>query len=162
MRIPRIEVGLSILALVCGFAATHRWRTALPPIGVVTPSIAATTALPPAVRPESLDEQVDLTITNDPFRLSGKPSSVPYARSTAPQPATTVSSAPRPSLSLKAIVGGPPWQAIVDGIPGQAPGTIVRSGSIFDKLRVRSVSSDTVVVEGADTVWKLTLARSPR
>ena len=162
MRRPRIELLLSLVALLLALAAAHRWRSALPPLGIVTPPIGTTAILPPSVRPESLDDLVDLTIGNDPFRLSGQPSSVPYVRSTAPQTAAVPSAPPRPALSLKAIVGGPPWQAILDGIPGQASGTIVSGGSKFDKLRVRSVSRDSVIVEGLDTVWKLTLARSPQ
>ena len=63
----------------------------------------------------------------------------------------------RPVLSLKGIVGGPPWQAIIDGIPGQPPGTVVRSGSSFDRLQVRDVMRDTVIVQLPDTVLVLTL-----
>jgi hypothetical protein len=56
---------------------------------------------------------------------------------------------------LKAIIGGPPWQAVIDGIPGQPPGTIAGTGARFDKLVVRSVTRDTVVVQGPDTTWSL-------
>lgn len=161
MSMRRGEACLLILPLLLGYAAFRRWRSALPPIGRVTPVIGAIQSPPRRVQPESLDDMVDLTIDNDPFRLSGSPSTLPYVRSAALQSQPpAISSAPRPPLFLKAIVGGPPWQAIVDGIPGQPPGTIVVAGSTFDKLRVRSVSRDTVVVQGPDTLWKLTLPRS--
>ncbi|MDB4878547.1 MAG: hypothetical protein JWM41_4993 [Gemmatimonadetes bacterium] len=64
-------------------------------------------------------------------------------------------------MTLKAIVGGPPWEAIVDGIPGQPPGTVVRSGSTLDKLAVRSVTRDSVVIQGPDTTWVLSFRRHP-
>jgi hypothetical protein len=64
-------------------------------------------------------------------------------------------------MTLKAIVGGPPWQAVVDGIPGQAQGTIVRAGAAFDKLVARAVTRDSVIIQGPDTAWVLTFRRRP-
>jgi hypothetical protein len=66
----------------------------------------------------------------------------------------------RPTLVLRGIIGGPPWQAIVDGIPGQSAGAIVRQGMAFDAITIRTVTRDTVFVQSPDTSWKLTLARS--
>jgi hypothetical protein len=66
----------------------------------------------------------------------------------------------RPVFALKAIVGGPPWQAIVDGIPGQPSGTIVSNGMTIGKLTIRGVTRDSVVIQGPDTTWVLTFRRS--
>jgi hypothetical protein len=63
----------------------------------------------------------------------------------------------RPTLILTGIVGGPPWTAIIDGLPGQTAGTLAREGSTFDKLVVRTVTPASVVVQGPDTTWRLTL-----
>lgn len=111
---------------------------------------------------DSLGEAAANAAANDPFRLVNRPSTVRYDAKTEGgigAPAQFVPPPVRPPLALKAIVGGPPWQAVVDGIPGQQPGTIVRSGNTFDKLTVRSVGRDTVVIQASDTTWKLTLSQ---
>ncbi len=142
-------------ALIAATSAVLRWRSAAPP-RLLPHSIAlahAAARVPPT--DSALDDAEDETVSNDPFRLANEPAEVRYDPSTdgvtvaAPVPAV------RPSLVLKAIIGGPPWQAVIDGIPGQPPGTIAAPGTRFDKLLVRSVSRDTVVVQGPDTVWAL-------
>lgn len=110
------------------------------------------------VSDSALAEAEELTVTNDPFRLSNAPPSVRYdpANEGGASGLGTVTPPPvRPTLTLKAIVGGPPWTAVIDGIPGQAAGTIARQGTTFDKLTVRVVTRDSVVVQGPDTAWVL-------
>jgi len=97
-------------------------------------------------------------VTNDPFRLSNRAATVRYdpasdgAGSGVGSVATPML---RPVLVLKAIVGGPPWQAVIDGLPGQPAGTMAQQGSTFDKLVVRAVTRDSVIVQGPDTSWVL-------
>jgi hypothetical protein len=150
----------SISMLAVGTAAAiataiARWRNAETFIPS-PPAISVThVAALPAPTDSVLDDATDATITNDPFRLANEPSSVRYepaAQGGAPMSATPVV---RPTLVLKAIIGGPPWQAVIDGIPGQPAGAVASSGTRFDKLVVRSVSRDSVVVQGPDTAWTL-------
>ena len=110
-----------------------------------------------------LDSVADAIVANDMFRLANAPASVRYdpngerrgtATAASPRPAPV-----RPIMTLRAIVGGPPWQAVVDGIPGRAPGTIVRAGSEFDRLVARRVTRDSVIIQGPDTTWVLTFQR---
>ena len=106
--------------------------------------------------PDSLAATVELIVSNDPFRLSNRPPTVRFdAGSDAPPGAAPSAPGPRPLLVLKAIVGGPPWQAVIDGIPGRPPGTMAEEGQRFDKLVVRLVTRDSVVVQGPDTAWVL-------
>jgi hypothetical protein len=117
----------------------------------------------PTVSDDSLGEAAANTAANDPFRLANHPSTVRYdvrVESGLGAIGGAIAAPMRPTLALRAIVGGPPWQAIVDGIPDQPPGTIVRSGATFGKLAVRSVGRDTVVIQAPDTVWKLTLSQA--
>lgn len=112
------------------------------------------------VSDDSLLEAAGTTVANDPFRIANQPSDVRFEAKTeggigAPPPPPPL----RPVMQVKAIMGGPPWMAIIDGIPGQQTGVIVRSGSTFDKITVRTVGRDTVVVQAPDTTWKLTLMR---
>jgi hypothetical protein len=68
--------------------------------------------------------------------------------------------APRPTLVLRGIIGGPPWSAILEGIPGRQGSVVLRRGDTVAALVVRAVRRDTVVIEGADTTWRLTVKRS--
>jgi hypothetical protein len=111
-----------------------------------------------------LADAEDLIVSNDPFRLSNSAAAVRFdPNNENGVPGAPVMSPPpiRPNMTLKAIVGGPPWQAIVDGIPGQPPGTIVRVGAAFDKLVTRAVTRDSVIIQGPDTTWVLTFRRHP-
>jgi hypothetical protein len=114
-----------------------------------------------------LEDADDVVVAGDPFRVARAPAATAF-NPTADGPAApamvpgAAGPAPaRPTLILKAIVGGPPWQAIIDGIPGQTSGTVVRAGATFDRLSVRSVTRDSVVVQGPDTSWVLAFRRRP-
>ena len=114
-------------------------------------------APPPRISDDSLVDAAGTTVTNDPFRIANHPAAVRFsARNQGGPPPTP---APRPTMTVQAIIGGPPWQAVIDGLPGAQPGTIVQAGSRFDKLVVRSVDRDAVTVQGPDTTWKLPIKR---
>jgi hypothetical protein len=68
---------------------------------------------------------------------------------------------PRPRLLLRGIVGGPPWDAIVEGFPNHEGSYVVRAGDSLAGLKVRSVRGDAVMIRGMDTTWILKLARVP-
>jgi hypothetical protein len=121
---------------------------------------------PPSVRrvaAESLATASALIVERDPFRLERRPSSVPYApvlEGAAPQ----VARPPKPALVVTGIVGGPPWEALVEGIPGRPASVVVRRGDAFGdsvaRLTVRRVGPDTVVIAGMDTTWTLTVRKA--
>jgi hypothetical protein len=98
---------------------------------------------------------------HDPFRIDHRPAAVSYRpdqEGIAAQPAPPPKP-PKPRLSLSGIVGGPPWTAILDSVPGRDGSVLVRKGDTLGGLKVRSVGRDTVIVQGADTVWKLIVKR---
>ncbi len=154
-------------ALVCAFSliafsgASLRIVCGCGMLAERTASSYALTPTTPSVDDDSLAEAAANAAANDPFRLVNRPSTVRFdSKNEAGTPgAMPTFTPPRPQLFVKAIVGGPPWHAIVDGIPGEQPGTIVKTGDHFDKLTVRSVGRDTVVMQAPDTTWKLTLER---
>lgn len=139
-----------------------RWHTAAPITASAPSAVIALRTAPAPPSDDSLAEAEDLTATNDPFRLSN---SAPTVRYDPASDGVNVSNgnvalpAPRPTLVLKAIVGGPPWRAVIDGIPGQPPGAIVEQGNKFDQLVVRAVTRDSVVVKGSDTSWVLSFRK---
>ena len=145
-----------VVASIAAFAAAAiRWRRAAAP---EFPRHAIS-LVRPRPRPEPTDsalaEAEDATVSNDPFRLANEPAAVRYDPANDGVATTAAAPVVRPTLVLKAIIGGPPWQAVIDGIPGQPPGTIATPGSRFDRLFVRRVTRDTVVVQGPDTTWSL-------
>jgi hypothetical protein len=159
-----VSHGLAAITLlgVTGVGAS-RWRSGLPQVPPQQLTIRRTVLRPADSTRRNLTDAEDLIVSNDPFRLANEPAAIRYdpAREDGP-----ISAAPvgpprlRPNLVLKAVIGGPPWQAIVDGIPGQPAGTIVRAGSAFDQLVVRSVTRDSVVIKGIDTIWVLSFRRA--
>jgi hypothetical protein len=163
MKVPRTEIALATATLVLGAAALVRWRSAVPP-GDGAPLTVARSMESAAIHDRKLLGESALTTTEqDPFRLSRTPSDVPYVPKRA-APAAPAPAAPafRPTLVLKGIIGGPPWQAILDGIPGEPAGTVVSAGRTFERLVIRAITRDTVVVQAPDTVWHLTLSKGPR
>jgi len=153
----RVDFILTTLLIALVTTACLRWR-AVSPDEDDTPFVAV--AGPRSTAPPDADSMLvamEQTVARNPFRLSRVPALVPYSlrtNSLAPVGSTL------PVLVLRGIVGGPPWQAIIDGIPEQPSGTVVRSGSVFGVLEIQTVSRDTVVVRAADSTWRLTLSRN--
>lgn len=113
----------------------------------------------PPLSPRTLRAAAETTVDNDPFRLSNSPPDADAApRTGAPKPAPA--RPPHPTLVLKAITGGPPWQAIVAGMPGQSGDALVAPGATFGALTVQSITRDAVIVRAPDTTWTLSLKRS--
>jgi hypothetical protein len=155
---------LAVAVVLFATLATRRWMVLPDPAAAPLPSVARLGATGTWASDDSLTSAAEATVANDPFRLANAPSQVRYdpkveegmqSGAFAPPPA------PRPTLVLKAIVGGPPWQAVIDGLPGQPSGTVVREGSIFDKLSIKSVTRTEVIVGGMDTVWTLAFRSTP-
>lgn len=145
-RPETLRIEMVVEALVRPTAST-RARPA--PVQVRTP--------PPS--PRNLRAAAETTVDNDPFRLSNSPPDADAApRSGAAKPAA--SRPPHPVLVLKAITGGPPWQAIVAGMPGQGGDALVAPGATFGALTVQSITRDAVTVRAPDTTWTLSLKRS--
>jgi hypothetical protein len=162
LTLQSLARSLAVASLVLAAIAAMRWRRTTPDdvasANGVVPS-RTKTHVPPDMT-DSVTEAADLTVDNDPFRLTNSPPSVRYDVATdGVAPATVAVRPPRPVLVLKAIVGGPPWQAVIDGIPGQPPGTIAEVGKRFDKFLVRAVTRDSVIVQGPDTSWVLSFRR---
>lgn len=96
----------------------------------------------------------------DPFRLDRRPAAVAFrANSGTVAGAAPTPTPAKPTLSLGGIVGGPPWTAVVDGVPGRTSSTLVHPGDTVGGLHIRSVTPRSVNIVGLDTVWHLALKR---
>jgi hypothetical protein len=126
-------------------------------------SVAATTVprIGASDRAPSVDTDaaVSALIATDPFRSARHASPVAYSPEIegAPPPPPRP---PRPGLAVSGIIGGPPWSAVLEGVPGRESGAVVRAGDTLGGLCVRAVRRDTVVITGMDTTWRLIVRRA--
>jgi hypothetical protein len=102
-----------------------------------------------------LAHAAESAIANDVFRTERRPSRVAFG--TGPIAGVPVSSPARPHLTVSGIAGGPPWRAVLNGVPNTDGGRVVAAGDTLSGLRVRSIRRDTVIVQGQDTIWTLTV-----
>lgn len=144
---------LAVAATVLGLRAEQI------PAPTSTPSLPRAATVPPRFAAESIARATDYTIANDPFRLSRRPATVAYSpalEGLAPPPTARPA---RPSFVLRGIVGGPPWSAIIDGVPGREGSVLLRTGDSVAAFVIRAVGRDSVTIKGADTTWQLTVKR---
>jgi hypothetical protein len=150
----------SVATVVTGIAIVGA-RAAAPPTSAVTRTVRSAPTEPRQFAQDSLTNAAAYVVENDPFRLARRPSTVAYSPALEGLAPTREPKAPRPKLLVRGIIGGPPWSAIIEGIPGRNGSVVLRGGDTVAALRVRAVRRDTVVIEGADTTWRLTVNRTP-
>ena len=153
----RQEVLAWTVAALSSIAAGAGWRAGLAdetaqavvPLGVAS-------AIPPTDE-QTLASHASKTVAGDPFRIERKPANVAFG--VAPStPAPSPSAGQRPRLVVTGILG-PPWRAVLEGIPGREGSIVVAEGQTLGDLRIRSIRRDTVVVAGLDTTWRLAVRR---
>lgn len=92
----------------------------------------------------------------NPFRLERTPTAVRFgSQTTVAEPGIEAVQPQRPNLELAGIVGGPPWFALVEGIPGREIGAILVPGQELNGIRLERLRGDTAVLAGLDTTWVL-------
>jgi hypothetical protein len=127
------------------------------------PSVAAQDRwLRPIESPEAADTIALLVAASqlrdrDPFRWARTPAAIRFNPWEPVAP--LVSSAPpppsRPVLGLVGLVGGPPWTALIEGIPGREGGVLLRVGERIGGIRLDEVHGSTARLSGLDTTWVL-------
>lgn len=112
---------------------------------------------------ESLYAAAVAIVESNPFRADRRPADVPFGAVASTTPPSPQPSRVRPPLLLRGVVVGGDWMAVIEGVPGHQGGLLVRRGDVVgtqeQPLRVRSIGRDTVVIQGSDTTWALTIAR---
>jgi hypothetical protein len=94
----------------------------------------------------------------DPFRVDHRAPPMRYTG--APTSSLPIAAAEViPRMTIRAIAGGPPWHALIDGLPGETHPMLVQPGTIVEKLTVGRITRDTVVIHDAATMGVLTFAR---
>jgi hypothetical protein len=134
----------------------------------VTPRLPATTTAAVTTLPVlasapdrpsaySLREAVDVITRGNLFH----PERAPVEVVQAPALVLPMGAPPsaKPQLVLRGVLGGPPWDALIEGVPGREGAVVLRAGETSAGLTLRRIGRDTVVVTGYDTTWKLTVRR---
>ncbi|SRR6185312_7105199 len=109
---------------------------------------------------DSLDSASSHIVTHDPFRVDRKPAMVAFSIAASGVPAPPVPAAPIVRIVLHGTIGGPPWRAIISGIPGRDGTIVVSSGDTLGTVAIRSVNKDGVTVRVRDSTWTVTLAKA--
>ena len=155
----RTEMGIwmvsAVLIAATGFRVHSEAHTA-GASAVVSSSVHSTAAAPSR---EEITKAVDEVVDGNIFqreRESSPPEQV--VKQLAPEPPRPPAP-PKPQLQLRGVVGGPPWDAVLDGVPGRQAGVVVRLGEHIAGLGIVALKPDTVVVAGFDTTWTLTIRR---
>jgi hypothetical protein len=156
----------TVAAITAGTAVTLvRRSTTMGEAGMHVP-LPRIPAAPPRITASTLEAAVNDIADGDLFRPEREMPDPPAAGApgAAAMPAGIQPLSPprpgRPHLVLRGVIGGPPWDAVVEGIPGRDGATVVRVGQTIAGVTVRSIRGDTVFARGLDTTWTLTLVRS--
>ncbi|HVS59775.1 MAG TPA: hypothetical protein VHE82_03665 [Gemmatimonadaceae bacterium] len=107
--------------------------------------------------PAQLREAADSVVATDLFRLDRHPSRLGLGSPAIALPPVGIATPFR--LELSGVSGGPPWRAIVSGIPGHDGGVVVKAGDTLGGIRVRTIRRDTMIVQMKDSTMTFILKR---
>lgn len=163
-----LPLALWIAAAALAAAALAAFRGAPAP---ADDAPSASRAAPPASAPSAdrgrLRADAALLRDRDPFRLDRAPAAqrygappvliMPTPTETAPQPMPAPTPVQAPALSVSGIVGGPPWQAVIENLPGAGRGVLLGVGEEAGGVRVLWIRGDSVAVSSAEKTSVLVL-----
>jgi len=165
MKRTQVEAVLWMLAALVALFAWRETRGVVPPAAAQAGERAAVPPAPLVLAPGPLSYAAATITRADPFRLDRHPSAVAFSSrpdavgGMAMPPPPPPPAPPKPQLAVSGIVG-PPWTALLEGVPGRDGPVTVRTGDQVDALRIRRVDRDGVTVVGMDTTWRLSLKRT--
>lgn len=110
----------------------------------------------------ALSRAAERVVARDPFRLERRPADVRFDPDPPPPPPPQT---PRPRrVAEPRLLGvtGPPWRAILEGVPGRERAVVARVGSTFGELTVARITRDTVIIAAPDTSFVLIVRRAWR
>jgi hypothetical protein len=157
----RMEALLWILALAVVLLGWSRWRRAEPEVRAPAGALATSPPEPRRVPRDRLAAAGRTVTGGNPFRLDRAPAPIGFAQPgmMGPPAEYVPPPPPRPQLFVSGIVG-PPWQALLEGVPGREGAVVVKRGDVLGDLRIRDITERVVVVASPDTTWRLTV-RNP-
>jgi hypothetical protein len=101
----------------------------------------------------------ELITASDLFRVQRHPAAVRFQVDTVAVSAQSPS-LPATTLALAGIIGGPPWEALVEGLPNRDGATLVKRGDVFGSIKIVRVTRDSVVIVMPDSLRTFGLKRA--
>jgi hypothetical protein len=152
-----------IAFLLLGLSAVP-WLVQTPAASSPPRSVDGAVASVSSARPAAaaLTASAQRIASTNPFRLSRQPAVVRLGETVPSEVAMMPAEPPpppRPQLVLAGITGGPPWEALVEGIPGHTGAALLREGEEIAGVRAIRITADSAALRGADTAWTLALKR---
>lgn len=109
---------------------------------------------------DSLDNAATYIVAHDPFRLERKPALVAYSVTQPGAALPPVVQQPAIQIALHGTIGGPPWRAIISGVPGHDGTIVVAPGDTLGGVTIKNVTRDGVTVRVRDSSWTVNLSGS--
>lgn len=161
-RFHALLAGAWSVAIAVGLAAMWSWATAVPLVPKEPRKTYPPAAAVAAVDTTGLAGAAAALRDHDPFRFERKPTKLRFNPWEPVAAAPTAGRPPRPALSLTGVLGGPPWNALLQGIPGREAGVVMSVGDSVSGIRLDRIHGDTAFVSGLDTTWILVAGRVAR
>ena len=145
--------GAIALTVGGGVLAATRARPTAP---IVPRAAWGTPRIAPRLSGDSLAQLTARIVATDLFRVDRHPAAVAYRPGALTAVGAAPAPVPKPNLAVAGIVG-PPWAAVLTGVPGHPTSVVVHPGDTLGGLRVRRITATAVTVTGVDTLWRLTV-----
>lgn len=107
---------------------------------------------------DTLTAAAERTTQTDPFRAERHPASVAFSMTPIGITAMPIPAGPPLRIALRGTIGGPPWRAILSGIPGHDGTVLLSPGDSLGGILVRRVTRDSAVVRVKDSTWAVAIA----
>jgi len=150
---------LVILSSVLAVSSIGAWTTAVPAPTVESLAMESAGHAVPPVDTMALAAAAARIRARNPFRLDRRPTELlynpwePSVPAVAPPPPRAI-----PPLVLAGLIG-PPWNALVEGVPGRETGVFFALGEERHGITFVGLRGDSVLLAGFDTTWTLTARR---
>ncbi|MDB4913989.1 MAG: hypothetical protein JWM95_1633 [Gemmatimonadetes bacterium] len=155
--LERVLLVASVVFTGSAFVVLHRRVEAH---GVSGPALPGMLLSSPRASGDSLEAAMAVVARHNLFRSDRMAADVStLSTPNMPMPMNAPMSN-RPRLQLRGILGGPPWDALVEGIPGHDGAVVIRVGQSLSGITVKAVRHDSAFVAGFDTTWALSLRRT--
>jgi len=154
---------LVAVATAAAVTTVVAWTTAIPaPVVSESRPASVGSAAPARLDTTALGRFATRLRDRDPFRLDRRPTDLRYNPWETTPPVAPQRAPMRPPVSLAGLLGGPPWNALIEGIPGREGGVLLAVGDSSGGIRFVALRGDTVLLAGFDTTWSLTARRAWR
>lgn len=151
-----IEGAAWIASTVAVFAAIWIWSRPIPSVHTQIDLVPHGSSELGRIDIQSVRRAAVELRNRNPFRMERRPTSVRFGSAEVAQVAEVVEVHDhRPNLVLSGIIGGPPWIALIEGIPGREIGVALVQGEEVNGIRLERLQGDTAILSGLDTTWVL-------